>query len=455
MNVAFDIDGTITNFEDFILKNKKYVEKKYGLTLSNSSGYDIDEMFQIRLHLMEQGIPSTEAIKQEEKIVNSFWNKYYIKYLLTSFRKDVAKTVSNIKKRNGKVIMITSRKHACEKNFVGYFVRYSTILSLKLRNIKYDNIVFLPSDDVKIDYILNHNIDIMFDDKPYIINAISEQVKCVCIDSHYNRQIDKNIDRIYDYSDNKQMNHLLDEKISESKLQNVNLYPNIKKTEKNYKIVRTIGSPFVKFLFKPIILNEQNLSTSSTTIYAPNHRKTLDPFFIVMSIKEAIHWAALQRFFTGEDSIFNNSKNPLLCKLTAKLFKEMGLVPVNRGGDNTHMKEIFDYYLQNRCNVGIFPEGTTNKHPEISELLEIKNGAFYFAKNNDAIIQPISIIWFPRIKYLKNNVIINYGKPFSMKDISLTEGKEKWRTSILEGIKESKVLMQEILDKEETKKKIR
>ena len=251
------------------------------------------------------------------------------------------------------------------------------------------------------------------------------------------------------------MNHLLDEKISESKLQNVNLYPNIKKTEKNYKIVRTIGSPFVKFLFKPIILNEQNLSTSSTTIYAPNHRKTLDPFFIVMSIKEAIHWAALQRFFTGEDSIFNNSKNPLLCKLTAKLFKEMGLVPVNRGGDNTHMKEIFDYYLQNRCNVGIFPEGTTNKHPEISELLEIKNGAFYFAKNNDAIIQPISIIWFPRIKYLKNNVIINYGKPFSMKDISLTEGKEKWRTSILEGIKESKVLMQEILDKEETKKKIR
>lgn len=455
MNIAFDIDGTITNFEEFILKNRKYIEKKYQLNLNNAFGYDIDEMFQIKQQLVEKGISELEAEKLETKIVNEFWNRYYIKYLMTSFRKNIGKITSQIKKDGNNITIITSRKKACEKSFIGKFVKYSTILSLKLNGVKYDKIIFQPTDEDKIQYILKNGIDIMIDDKPYIINSISNNVRCICMNSNYNREIDKKIDRIYDYNDNDSVINLLNVKKSIEKTQNKNLYPSIKKTERTYKVVRTIGRPFVKLLFKPIVLNEQNLSNDSTIIYAPNHRKTLDPFFIVMTIKDAIHWAALQRFFTGEDSIFNNSKNPLLCKLTSKLFNEMGLVPVNRGGDNTQMKKLFNYYLQNKCNVGIFPEGTTNKHPEISELLDIKNGMFHFANDNNATIQPISIIWFPRLRYLKNNVIINYGKPFTMKDITISEGREKWRESILEGIKESKKIMQDILEEEEVKRKNR
>ena len=98
MNIAFDIDGTITNFEEFILKNRKYIEKKYQLNLNNASGYDIDEMFQIKQQLVEKGISELVAEKLETKIVNDFWNRYYIKYLMTSFRKNIGKITSQIKK---------------------------------------------------------------------------------------------------------------------------------------------------------------------------------------------------------------------------------------------------------------------------------------------------------------------------------------------------------------------
>ena len=120
----------------------------------------------------------------------------------------------------------------------------------------------------------------------------------------------------------------------------------------------------------------------------------------------------MKRFFTGEDSIFNNNKNFFLRKLTALLFKELGYIPVERGGNNREAIEITNYCLKNGSSVGIFPEGTTNKKPKERELLPIKNGIFYFSKNNDVEIQPISIVWFPKGACVPNKVVINYRKPF-------------------------------------------
>lgn len=51
-------------------------------------------------------------------------------------------------------------------------------------------------------------------------------------------------------------------------------------------------------------------------------------------INNAVHWMALKRFFTGEDSIFNNNKNPILCKMTTLIFKSIGAVPIIRDQDD-------------------------------------------------------------------------------------------------------------------------
>lgn len=221
-------------------------------------------------------------------------------------------------------------------------------------------------------------------------------------------------------------------------------YPNLKSTERIYKMMKLIGTPIVSNMFHPIIINKKNISDKKPLIYAPNHRKTLDPFFIVMSSDDAIHWAALKRFFTGDDSIFNNSKNPFLCYLTSKLFKGMGLIPIERGGDNSDAISMLNYCLKNKSCIGIFPEGTTNKNPDTQELLEIKKGFLHFAKDNGALIQPVSIVWFPQNVSRKNRVVINYREPFSMENLAIEEGKKKWIDSVLNGIYESQKVIKDM-----------
>lgn len=87
--------------------------------------------------------------------------------------------------------------------------------------------------------------------------------------------------------------------------------------------------------FHPIVLHIENIADEKQgVIYAPNHRSTLDPLVLECVIKKNIHWAALLRFFRAEDSIFNNSKNPFLCKLTRYIFNKLHHFPIDRKSDN-------------------------------------------------------------------------------------------------------------------------
>lgn len=448
MKITFDIDGTLTNFEKFILDNQNYITKKYNIKLTNYDGYDIDEMYEIKNKLIEQNYTEKEAENKANEIMNKFWNKFYLKYLLTPFRKGVKNTLNSLKKYGNEVIIITSRRKACDKNLIGFFVRMSTILKFRLSNVKYSKLIFTNSDEEKIEQLKNIKPDIHIDDKESIINSLPSDIKCMYISSSYNKNIDEKKAVKVDTYENWNLINKIDKISVDKKVENVVTYPNIKNTEFNYKLVKSIGTPFVKFLYKPIILNKQNLVSDGPVVYASNHRKTLDPFFLVMSVDDAIHWAALRRFFTGEDSIFNNSKNPILCKITSKLFHGMGLIPVNRGGDNHEMIDLTNYYLKNGSNIGIFPEGTTNKNPANREILEVKNGAFRFAKDNNALIQPISIVWFPKLKKIKHRVIINYGVPFTMSNITIEEGKKIWTDSVLKGIEENKQIIDNVVDSE-------
>ncbi len=360
---------------------------------------------------------------------------------------------------NYEVEICSSRKKTCEKSLIGKLVKLSTILKFKINRIKYNKIVFFPSDEEKINYLkLNSRDSIIVDDKPEIIKNLSNFTKCLCVSSNYNNvSFNENVSIIKSFENNELFNkaenikNAISDQQKKHSVTNLNLYHGIKYTEKFYKVIRALGTPFVKIAFKPIILNKQNISPEKPLIYSPNHRKTLDPFFIVLSSDDAIHWAALKRFFTGEDSIFNNSKNKFLCFLTTKIFKGIGAVPVDRGGDTSEMIDTINYYLSNNCNVGIFPEGTTNKNPSKKELLEIKSGILHFAKDNNAIIQPVSIYWPSSEKQSKNKVIINYGKPFSMDNLSIEEGKEKWNNEVLFGLEQNKKYFDEHID---TKNKI-
>ena len=111
---------------------------------------------------------------------------------------------------------------------------------------------------------------------------------------------------------------------------------------------------------------------------------------------------------------------------------------MNRGGDNLETIELTNYCLKNGSSIGIFPEGTTNKNPDKQELLSVKSGLFHFAKDNNVEIQPISIVWFPKEANASSKVVVNYQPAFSMDNLTIEEGKQKWIESILNGIAENK-----------------
>lgn len=439
MKVVIDIDGTLTNFSKFIIENKWYIEDKYNIKLTNFNGYDVDEMFELDEKLCK--IYKEEYLTKKEEIINDFWNKFYLKYLMSDFRDGVKETLNRLISEGYEVIIASSRKKTCEQSIIGKLVRKSTIYKFKSEKIKYSDIIFFQNDEEKIKYIEEIKPDVLIDDKIKVLNSIYENknTKCICVSSDYNLYgLKDGVIRKSTFENNEIYKEV--EKVRKEKnIHNITVfnYPNLVKTEKNFKLVKALSSPFLKRYYHPIILHKEYLKGTKPIIYAPNHRSTLDPYFITYSSNDAVHWDALKRFFTGEDSIFNNNKNIVLRKITAVLFKELGLIPVNRGGDNLETIELTNYCLQNGSCVGIFPEGTTNKNPEKQELLEIKSGLFHFAKDNNVLIQPISIVWFPKNSKSENKVVINYQKPFSMNGLTIEEGKEKWCESVLNGIEEN------------------
>lgn len=229
----------------------------------------------------------------------------------------------------------------------------------------------------------------------------------------------------------------------------ININQEIIYTEKVYKLIRTVGRPFVMAKFKPLFLNLENIPKEGPIIFASNHRQTLDPFFIISASNIPIHWAALKRFFTADDSIFNNSKNPFLCKFTAVLFKGIGAVPIERGKLNiSSIKKMSEYLKNGRC-VGIFPEGTTNKKPEEQDLLKIHTEFLHLAKKNDAWVLPISTVWAPKQSNVKNKIVINFREPFKVGDMSIDEATDKFVKLVQSGVDENKKIftnLQEIKD---------
>lgn len=202
-----------------------------------------------------------------------------------------------------------------------------------------------------------------------------------------------------------------------------------------YKMMRNCIKPLVVLIYRPIYINDIDIDNDVSIIYAPNHRKTIDSIVLAASIKAQIHWVALKRFFDGEDSIFGNNKNIILRKLTQIIFKNAQMVPIDREGDNSQSMAQLRRYVMQSENVGIFPEGTTNKNPEKSQLGDIKKGAFSLAKNGDAYILPIAITWHSSRKH---RVIVNYRKlirPEKGDTIELLM--KKWESEILIGIDEN------------------
>ena len=178
MNIGFDIDGVLTDFETFVATyGAKFLKKKIkNVNIENINEHDVSEMFQ--------------CSQQDE---DEFWHQY-IKVYCTEYkaRLGIAEVMRKLYDEHN-VIIITNRAAAgvdmdVMKNWVANW--------LTMEGILYHKIIF--NNGSKLKACLDNDIDVMIEDSPKHIKELSAYFPCFCFDAHYNENCEgNNIYRCY------------------------------------------------------------------------------------------------------------------------------------------------------------------------------------------------------------------------------------------------------------------
>lgn len=185
MRIGIDIDGVLTNVEQFEIEyGSKFYFENTSKHLVNPNGYGSKQIF--------------NGSQAED---NLFWGKAiydYIKYPARDFASEVIKKLKN---DGNEIYIVTARTSDllyCDISTEN--MKEIVIDWLNRYNIIYDNIVWTGKD--KKSECEKNKIDIMIDDSPKHINALSEFIPVICYDARYNKMCNgKNILRCYSWYD--------------------------------------------------------------------------------------------------------------------------------------------------------------------------------------------------------------------------------------------------------------
>ncbi len=184
-----------------------------------------------------------------------------------------------------------------------------------------------------------------------------------------------------------------------------------------YRLFKPILGLIFKIYYKPIIINKENILKEGPIIICANHIHILDQCPIIISTKRIIHYMAKKEYFDGKFKWF---------------FKATGCIPVNRQIKDQNATSLAIEVLNNNGAIGIFPEGTRNKTKEF--LLPFKFGAVSMARKTNATIIPVGITGTYQ---KKEKLIIRFGKPFKIENMSLEEANKKLYNEIKKLIEEN------------------
>lgn len=160
-----------------------------------------------------------------------------------------------------------------------------------------------------------------------------------------------------------------------------------------YKIIRPIMTFIFKLIYRPTIINKEFIPESGKIILAGNHTHIFDCLLLLSSTKRQIHFLAKDELMKGVKKI---------------IFKNLGIIPVNRRIKDKSVIPISKKYLSNNLVIGIFPEGTTEKG--CGYLLPFKTGAVRLSHETDAYIIPFKIIG--KYKPFRKNIKLIFTEPF-------------------------------------------
>lgn len=186
-----------------------------------------------------------------------------------------------------------------------------------------------------------------------------------------------------------------------------------------YKIVRPLIKIFVKIAFRPTYIGLDNIPKEGPYVLSGNHTNNFDCILLVSCTKNVIH-------FLAKDSLMKGFKKII--------FKNMGIIPVNRSiHDKGALNNAIEALKDNKV-VGVFPEGTINRTDDI--IMPFKIGSVKMAHDTDTLIVPFIITG--KYKIFKNNLTIEFLKPYKLKSDDLTKENEKLMTLISRKLKEKR-----------------
>lgn len=188
MRIGIDIDGVLTNIEQFSID---YLSKfcfenniKYNIIKSN---YNISKSFGI-------------DIKYEDK----FWEKYLEFYAKNEKARPFASEIIKKLKNDGhEIYIITARYLTNRDDILGENMRNLVKNWLSENEIIYDKLVFSKAKhEKKINEIIENKIDIMIEDNPHNICELSNIIPIICYNTNYNKDcLNNKIYRCYSWYD--------------------------------------------------------------------------------------------------------------------------------------------------------------------------------------------------------------------------------------------------------------
>lgn len=183
MNIGFDIDGVLTNEEDYLIEcMTKYAFENNIHTFDFPKGYETrkfsnhDEMFEIYQK-------------------NFVWE--YAKNGLP--RKFASEIIQKLKNDGHKIYIITSRRPTVYDIPESETMKNIICKWLEKNNIPYDGLFFEMDKTIKIREL---KLDVMVEDSPTTIPIFKDFTHIFCFDNRYNADlVCDNMTRVYSFYD--------------------------------------------------------------------------------------------------------------------------------------------------------------------------------------------------------------------------------------------------------------
>lgn len=172
-----------------------------------------------------------------------------------------------------------------------------------------------------------------------------------------------------------------------------------------YRIIRIPLGGIFKAIYKPTIIGKELIPQSGRIILAGNHTNYFDCILVGCATKRSVHYLAKDELMKGPLKI---------------IFKNMGIIPVNRRTKDKAALETAVQYLNDDKLIGIFPEGTINRTEDI--IMPFKFGAVKMASETNTPIIPFAITG--KYEPFKRNIKIRFMEPITVSD-NLEEANNK------------------------------